>query len=93
ILWCHCLIMQLVVKCFHGHSQCVSLPFTAHFTPTECCFQYAQKPLRHMQSFYETSRDCSLPAVVILTASGAKVCANPTKLWVKKAIKNMQKKK
>ncbi|NXW31938.1 CCL4 protein, partial [Phaetusa simplex] len=65
----------------------------AHFTPTECCFKYAQKPIRHVRSFYETPRDCSLPAVVIVTASGDEVCANPKKPWVKRAMKNLQRKK
>ncbi|NXV90404.1 C-C motif chemokine 5-like [Calonectris borealis] len=65
----------------------------AHFTPTECCFKYAQKPIRHMQSFYETPIDCALPAVVIVATTGTKVCANPKKPWVKKAMKNLRRKK
>ncbi|XP_074007479.1 C-C motif chemokine 17-like [Numenius arquata] len=65
----------------------------AHFTPTECCFKYAQKPIRHMRSFYETSRDCSLPAVVIVAATGDELCADPKKPWVKKAMKKLQRKK
>ncbi|NXA18912.1 CCL3 protein, partial [Ibidorhyncha struthersii] len=65
----------------------------AHFTPTECCFKYAQKPIRNMQSFYETSSDCSLPAVVIVAASGDEVCTDPKKPWVKKAMKKLQRKK
>lgn len=64
ILRCHCLATQLVAKCCQGCSQRLSLPFTAHVTPIECCFQYAQKPVRHVQSFYEMPSDCSLPAVV-----------------------------
>ncbi|NXP03856.1 CCL4 protein, partial [Thinocorus orbignyianus] len=66
---------------------------TAHLSPTECCFKYAQKPIRHMQSFYETSHDCSLPAVVIVAASGDKLCADPKKPWVKKVMKKLQRKK
>ncbi|XP_009892761.1 PREDICTED: C-C motif chemokine 17 [Charadrius vociferus] len=65
----------------------------AHFTPTECCFKYAQKPIRYMQSFYETSSDCSLPAVVIVAASGDEVCTDPKKPWVKRAMKKLQRKK
>ncbi|NXK29016.1 CCL14 protein, partial [Arenaria interpres] len=65
----------------------------ARFTPTECCFKYAQKPIQHVRSFYETSRDCSLPAVVIVAASGHKLCTDPKKLWVKKAMKKLQRKK
>uniref|UniRef100_A0A803VGQ1 Chemokine interleukin-8-like domain-containing protein n=1 Tax=Ficedula albicollis TaxID=59894 RepID=A0A803VGQ1_FICAL len=37
---------------------------TAHFAPVECCFKYAQKRIRHPQSYYETSKDCPKPAVV-----------------------------
>ncbi|NXX20461.1 CCL3 protein, partial [Podargus strigoides] len=66
---------------------------TAHFTPTECCFRYAQKPIQHMKSFYETSRDCSMPAVVIVTATGAEICCNPKKSWVKRAVKTLRRKK
>ncbi|XP_009068003.1 PREDICTED: C-C motif chemokine 17 [Acanthisitta chloris] len=66
---------------------------TGHSTPVECCFQHAQKPVRHVQSFYETPRDCSLPAVVIVTANGFEICADPKKPWVKRAIKKLQRKK
>ncbi|NXT47965.1 CCL4 protein, partial [Pluvianellus socialis] len=66
---------------------------TAHFTPTECCFSYAQKPIRHVQSFYTTSDDCSMPAVVIVAATGDKVCINPNMPWVKRVMKKLQKKK
>ncbi|NWT02940.1 CCL17 protein, partial [Mionectes macconnelli] len=64
---------------------------TAHFRPIECCFQYAQKPVRHVQSYYQTPVDCPVPAVVIVAASGAKICADPKKRWVKKAIETLQK--
>ncbi|NXM76321.1 CCL3 protein, partial [Serilophus lunatus] len=66
---------------------------TAHYTPLECCFEYAQKPVRHVQSFYRTPSDCPMPAVVIVAVSGAKICADPKKLWVKKAIKTLERKK
>ncbi|NWR76848.1 CCL3 protein, partial [Centropus unirufus] len=65
----------------------------AHFMPIECCFEYAQKPIRFVQSFYETPRDCSLPAVVIVSATGVKICANPKDRWVKRTIQKLQKKK
>ncbi|NXW09535.1 CCL3 protein, partial [Fregetta grallaria] len=65
----------------------------AHFTPTECCFKYAQKPIRHIQSFYKTPSDCSLPAVVIVAATGAEICVDPKKSWVKRAMKNLRRKK
>ncbi|XP_014803392.1 PREDICTED: C-C motif chemokine 5-like [Calidris pugnax] len=66
---------------------------TAHFTPTECCFKYAQKAVQHVRSFYMMSRDCSLPAVVIVAATGDKLCADPKKRWVKNAMKKLQRKK
>ncbi|NXS67947.1 CCL3 protein, partial [Pandion haliaetus] len=66
---------------------------TAYITPTECCFNYAQKPIRHIQNFFRTPSDCSLPAVVIVAATGAEVCADPMKPWVKKAMKMLQRKK
>ncbi|NWV40699.1 CCL4 protein, partial [Grantiella picta] len=81
-LWCCCLVMQFVTS---------SLPSTAHFAPVECCFEYAEKPIRRPQSFYETSKDCPKPAVVILAASGDEICADPNKPWVKKTMKRLQK--
>ncbi|NXA96741.1 CCL4 protein, partial [Melanocharis versteri] len=63
---------------------------TAHFAPLECCFEYAQKPIRNPQSFYETSKDCPQPAVVFV-AAGNEICADPKKPWVKKAIKRLQR--
>ncbi|NXJ83874.1 CCL17 protein, partial [Trogon melanurus] len=66
---------------------------TAYSTPTECCFEYALKPVRHMWSFYETPEDCALSAVVIVTATGAKICADPKRPWVKRAIRKLQRKK
>ncbi|NXA08381.1 CCL17 protein, partial [Sapayoa aenigma] len=66
---------------------------TAHVTPVECCFGYAQKPIRRVQSFYRTPSDCPVPAVVIVAASGAEICADPKNPWVKKTIKTLQKKK
>uniref|UniRef100_A0A8B9MN44 Chemokine interleukin-8-like domain-containing protein n=1 Tax=Accipiter nisus TaxID=211598 RepID=A0A8B9MN44_9AVES len=93
ILQCHCLAMQLVAKCCQGRSQQLSLPFTAYNTPTECCFKHAQKVIRHIENFYETPSDCSLPAVVIVAASGDKVCADPKKPWVKRALKKLRRKK
>ncbi|NXQ57959.1 CCL4 protein, partial [Anthoscopus minutus] len=69
------------------------LPCTAHFAPTECCFGLAQKRIRYPQSFYETSKDCPKPAVVIVAADGDKICADPKKGWVNKIIKRLQREK
>ncbi|KAM6057749.1 PREDICTED: C-C motif chemokine 5-like [Chlamydotis macqueenii] len=65
----------------------------AYSTPTECCYGYAQRPIRHVQSFYETSSSCPMPAVVLVTAGGAEICADAKKSWVKKHMKNLQRKK
>ncbi|NWT94112.1 CL3L1 protein, partial [Urocynchramus pylzowi] len=81
--WCHCLAMQFPTS---------PLLSTAHFAPVECCFKYAQKRIRHPQSFYETSKDCPKPAVVIVAANGDEICADPKKDWVNKIIKRLQKK-
>ncbi|NXJ24277.1 CCL3 protein, partial [Dicrurus megarhynchus] len=83
ILCCHCLVVSFTI---------FPLPSTAHFTPVECCFDHAQKPIRHPQSFYETSKDCPKPAVVFMTANGDEICADPKKQWVKKAMKRLQMK-
>ncbi|NXR95777.1 CCL4 protein, partial [Hypocryptadius cinnamomeus] len=82
--WCHCLVMQLTTP---------HLPSTAHFAPVECCFKYAQKRIRHPQSFYETSKDCPTPAVVIVAANGDEICADPKKDWVNKIVKRLQNNK
>ncbi|NXS14402.1 CCL5 protein, partial [Neodrepanis coruscans] len=66
---------------------------TAHVTPIECCYGYAQKPVRHVKSAYTTPSDCPVPAVVIVTITGDEICADPKKLWVKKAIKTLERKK
>ncbi|NXI37377.1 CCL4 protein, partial [Galbula dea] len=64
---------------------------TAHSKPIECCYEHAQKPIRQMQSFYETPSECLLPAVVIVAASGDEICADPKKPWVKRAMKRLQR--
>ncbi|XP_005152500.2 C-C motif chemokine 17 [Melopsittacus undulatus] len=70
-----------------------SLHHTAgHTSPRECCDRYARKTVR-VTSFYKTPQGCSLPAVVLVTATGDTVCANPNKTWVKTAIENLQRKK
>ncbi|XP_075290191.1 C-C motif chemokine 3-like [Opisthocomus hoazin] len=74
------------------------LPFSldcavAHHTPVECCYSYAKRSIRHVQSFYQTPRSCVLRAVVIVAASGNKVCADPEKPWVKKAMEKVSRKK
>ncbi|XP_061301373.1 C-C motif chemokine 22 [Pezoporus flaviventris] len=66
---------------------------TAHTLPRECCDRYARKTVQHVKSFYKTPQGCHLSAVVLVAASGDKVCANPKKPWVKRAIEKLQRKK
>ncbi|XP_021263784.1 monocyte chemotactic protein 1B-like [Numida meleagris] len=68
---------------------------TAPYAPSECCYTHSKAAVRLevLQNFYETSNDCPLKTIVFETKSGAKICAKPNAPWVKKAIKNIQKKK
>ncbi|NXK64290.1 CCL2 protein, partial [Sylvietta virens] len=82
-----------VVLLFGEAIHSIPLPSTAHYAPVECCFNYAQKRIRHPQSFYETSKDCPKHAVVIVAANGDEICADPKKDWVYKTIKRLLRKK
>ncbi|NXE96953.1 CCL5 protein, partial [Menura novaehollandiae] len=61
-------------------------------TPSECCFHYINAPLRlaNLKSFYSTPRECFSPAIVFETRKGVKVCADPEKDWVKRAVGRLQ---
>ncbi|XP_061225032.1 C-C motif chemokine 3-like [Neopsephotus bourkii] len=61
--------------------------------PRECCDKYARKRVERAESFYNTPKGCRLPAVVLVTAKGEEICANPMKSWVKTAIEKLQRKK
>uniref|UniRef100_A0A8D2N394 Chemokine interleukin-8-like domain-containing protein n=1 Tax=Zonotrichia albicollis TaxID=44394 RepID=A0A8D2N394_ZONAL len=87
-----CAVPILVVPLSGDKTHNTPLPSPAHFAPVECCFQYAQKRMRHPQGFYETSKDCPKPAVVLVAANGDEICADPKKDWVKKIIKRLQNK-
>ncbi|NWT94108.1 CCL3 protein, partial [Urocynchramus pylzowi] len=67
----------------------------APYTPTECCFDYVKGVLRldYLVAFSSTPKECFYPAVVFETKKGAKVCANPEEKWVKRAIRELLKKK
>ncbi|NXD17817.1 CCL4 protein, partial [Nothocercus nigrocapillus] len=73
----------------------LSFASAALYTPTECCIRHAQRRVRliNLRSFYETPRDCSLPAIVFVTLGGDKVCADPERPWVKKAKNVLSRKK
>ncbi|NXH64971.1 CCL14 protein, partial [Rhabdornis inornatus] len=65
------------------------------YSPSECCFDYARRPLRldNLLGFYSILRECYSPAIVFETKRGAKICANPEEKWVKRAVAELQKKK
>ncbi|KAK6484015.1 eotaxin-like [Huso huso] len=48
---------------------------------------------RRIQGFHEQKKDgrCPVDAVVFTTIKGKKVCSDPTKIWVKEAIKKLGK--
>ncbi|XP_044842744.1 C-C motif chemokine 17-like isoform X2 [Mauremys mutica] len=63
--------------------------------PMECCFVYMTGAIQldKLVDFYWTPSECNLQAVVLETVSGRKVCADPSKVWVKRAIKVLQAKR
>ncbi|XP_039358485.1 C-C motif chemokine 17-like isoform X1 [Mauremys reevesii] len=64
-------------------------------TPVECCFDRVTGAIQlaKLVDFYLTPSECHLQAVVLETVAGRKVCADPSKLWVKRAIKVLQAKR
>ncbi|XP_054497011.1 C-C motif chemokine 5-like [Agelaius tricolor] len=67
----------------------------APYTPAECCFGYIKGVLRLdvLLGFNFTTRECYFPAIVFDTKKGAKICANPEDKWVKRAVKELLKRK
>ncbi|KAM9122204.1 C-C motif chemokine 17-like [Pangshura tecta] len=63
--------------------------------PVECCFDYVTGAIQlaKLVDFYWTPSECHLQAVVLETIAGRKVCADPSKLWVKRATKVLQAKR
>ncbi|KAM7146895.1 C-C motif chemokine 17-like [Macrochelys suwanniensis] len=64
-------------------------------TPVECCFDYVTGAIQLVKlvDFYTTPSECHLPAVVFKTRADRLVCADPSKLWVKRAIKVLEAKR
>ncbi|XP_065422998.1 natural cytotoxicity triggering receptor 3-like [Chrysemys picta bellii] len=64
-------------------------------TPVECCFNYMTGAIQlsKLVDFYNTPRECHLPAVVLETVADRKVCADPSKPWVKRAIRVLEAKR
>uniref|UniRef100_A0A8C3JSZ2 Chemokine interleukin-8-like domain-containing protein n=1 Tax=Calidris pygmaea TaxID=425635 RepID=A0A8C3JSZ2_9CHAR len=59
---------------------------------THCCFTFVKIPIPRgiIASAYTTSSVCSLPAVVLVTKKGRKLCTNPQASWVKKHLKHLE---
>uniref|UniRef100_A0A8C4W924 C-C motif chemokine n=1 Tax=Gopherus evgoodei TaxID=1825980 RepID=A0A8C4W924_9SAUR len=64
-------------------------------TPVECCFDYVTGAIQlaKLVDFYWTPSECHLQAIVLETVAGRNVCADPSKLWVKRAIRVLQAKR
>ncbi|NXB04336.1 CCL5 protein, partial [Cnemophilus loriae] len=60
--------------------------------PTSCCFAYASRllPRSMIHSAYRTSNSCSMPAVVLVTRKGKKVCADPKARWVQEYLEHLE---
>ncbi|XP_062817895.1 eotaxin-like [Anolis carolinensis] len=64
--------------------------------PKECCFAVRKgRPLRAniMASYYRTTSDCYLNALVLVLKSGKRICVNPKSPWVKGVIGRLPEKK
>ncbi|NWT17007.1 CCL4 protein, partial [Vireo altiloquus] len=60
--------------------------------PTACCFSYTSRPIPRafVRDYYETSSQCSQPAVVFITKRGREICANPTEEWVQQYVNDLE---
>uniref|UniRef100_A0A674GCB1 C-C motif chemokine 3-like n=1 Tax=Taeniopygia guttata TaxID=59729 RepID=A0A674GCB1_TAEGU len=60
---------------------------------TMCCFSYISRriPRSVISSAYITSNTCSMPAVVLITRQGKKICADPKADWVQKHLKHLER--
>ncbi|XP_019492173.1 PREDICTED: regakine-1-like [Hipposideros armiger] len=54
-----------------------------------CCFSYISRmvPFRVVKGYHRTGTQCPKPAVIFLTKRGQEICANPSKAWVQRYIK------
>ncbi|XP_078539688.1 C-C motif chemokine 4-like [Lissotriton helveticus] len=60
--------------------------------PTSCCFSYASRkiPQSHVQDYFFTSSQCSMPAVIFITRRGRQVCADPENTWVQDYVNHLE---
>ncbi|XP_062816583.1 C-C motif chemokine 5-like [Anolis carolinensis] len=56
--------------------------------PGLCCFAYVHKPLplKNIVSFESSNHKCHSPAVIFITVTGRRVCADPQAQWVQQRI-------
>ncbi|NP_001108413.1 C-C motif chemokine 3-like [Equus przewalskii] len=72
-------------------SQVFSVPFGAD-TPTACCFSYVSRqiPRKFINDYYETSSQCSKPAIIFQTKRSRQVCADPSEAWVQEYVTDLE---
>uniref|UniRef100_A0A8C3RVT0 C-C motif chemokine n=1 Tax=Chelydra serpentina TaxID=8475 RepID=A0A8C3RVT0_CHESE len=93
-------IIQMCIMCpilltVNGVFPLVLVVKTKSHTPVECCFDYVTGAIQLVKlvDFYTTPSECHLPAVVFKTRADRLVCADPSKLWVKRAMKVLEAKR
>ncbi|XP_029909827.1 C-C motif chemokine 4 [Myripristis murdjan] len=62
--------------------------------PKRCCFRFNEQPLpkERVVSYVKTSQQCSKPAVILMMATGRKMCVRPSNDWVKEIIQYLDNK-
>ncbi|NXX59238.1 CCL3 protein, partial [Scopus umbretta] len=70
-------------------SICSSAEIHHDTSPTFCCLRYLHHavPRSHIISAYKTSSKCILPAVILVTKKGKKLCTDPKARWVQVHLK------
>ncbi|XP_036196284.1 C-C motif chemokine 15-like isoform X1 [Myotis myotis] len=60
--------------------------------PADCCPSYTSRKIRcrFMESYFVTTSGCSQPAVIFITKSGQRVCANPNKAEVQDCVRKLK---
>nr|XP_037848501.1 C-C motif chemokine 15 isoform X4 [Chlorocebus sabaeus] len=74
-----------------GPQMTLSLAAGFHLA-TDCCISYISQsiPCSLMESYFETSSECSKPGVIFLTKKGRQVCAKPSGPGVQNCMKKLK---
>ncbi|XP_065490525.1 C-C motif chemokine 3-like [Caloenas nicobarica] len=58
-----------------------------------CCYSYMGRPIPRnvIVSIEKTSSRCSMPAVILVTKNGNRICADPKAPWVQAYLRYFQK--